>query len=222
MWINSILTKLIFLIAVVEFLIMVFLYEFFEPLHTMLEKYIFLGPIIDTFILVLIITIAYFKMLKRPLGKLLKVMDAVEKKDFSIKADEKRKDELGAIASHFNRVSERLKNWGNDLEIQVEEQTRQFKEMNKELIMANEELHTSTSNLNRANEGLTKLKSELERKAEERAAELTKAKEELEKKIFELEQSNRVLVEREREMEDLKVKIAALEGHGRSSTQRPL
>lgn len=201
--INSILTKLIIIIAVVEFLIMAVLYEYFEPLHLLIEKYAFLGPIIDTVILVLIVTVVYFKMLKQPMDKLLRVMEAVEKKDFSMKADEKRKDELGAIAKHFNRVNEKMKNWNNDLEIQVEEQTRQSREINKELVLTNEELHTSTNNLHKANEELIKLKADLEKKTAEVAEELVKTKEQLKEKIS--------------EAEVLKNRIVVLEGCNRSN-----
>lgn len=176
MKVDSILVKLILLVTIVEFLIMVVLYEFLEPLHTLLEKYMFLGPIIDTTILVLIISIAYSRVLKRPLDELLKVMDAVEKKDFSVKANEKRKDELGIIATHFNRVIEKLQSWGRDLEQQVEQQTEEIKETNKEVLASNEELHATTDKLRKANEELAGLKIELEKKVEE-----------LKKRIVELE-----------------------------------
>lgn len=176
MKVNSILVKLILLVTVVEFFIMVVLYEFFQPLHILLEKYMFLGPIIDTVILVSIISIAYSRVLKRPLDELIKVMDAVEKKDFSLKADERRKDELGVIATHFNRVTEKLQSWGSDLEQQVEQQTEEIKETNKEVLASNEELHATADKLRKANEELAGLKIELEKRVEE-----------LKKRIVELE-----------------------------------
>lgn len=187
---NSILTKLIFLIAIVEFLIMVLVYEYFKPLHSLMEKHVFLGPIIDTFILVLIITLAYRKVLKRPLDELLRVMEAIEKKDFSVKADEKRKDELGVIAIYFNRVSDKLKTWGTDLERQVQEQTKELRSTNRELIASNEELHATADRLRSANEELIELKSGLE------------------KKLSDLEQIKKVLSEKERQIEELKKRIA--------------
>ena len=73
---KSILIKLLFLVAVVEFSIML-LYEFFTPLSVLTEKYVLLGPVLDTVLLIFIITFAYFRMLKRPMDELLKVGDTV-------------------------------------------------------------------------------------------------------------------------------------------------
>jgi len=214
---NSILVKLIFLVAFVEFLIML-AYEYFVPLNALIEKYVFLGPIIDTSILVLVITIAYLRVLKRPLDELIKVMNAVEKRDFSIKANDRRKDEFGIIAANFNNMGEKLKNWGNDLEQEVQTRTEEvnatneeLKASNEELNATNEELQSTTEELRQANEELKVLKEDLEKKVEERTAALQPAKEALEKKVADLERFNKLSVGRELKMKEMKARIEELE-----------
>ncbi len=208
--------KLIFSIALTEFSIMC-AYEYFVPLNILIRKNSFLGPIIDTFILVLIISIAYIRMLKRPLDELVKVMNAVEKKDFSREANERRKDEFGVIATHFNKMSQQLKNWGRNLEQEVQTRTGELNVANEGLKAANEELTAAikklqftAKELRQANEELKALKQDLEKRVEERIAETTKAKQELEKKVIDLERFNKFSVDREMKMVELKKEIEAL------------
>src|SRR3989338_3420717 len=200
---KSILIKLLFLVAVVEFSIML-LYEFFTPLSVLTEKYVLLGPVLDTVLLIFIITFAYFRMLKRPMDELLKVMRRVEERDFSARADETRQDEFGLLASYFNSVSDRLKNWGQDLEAEVEERTR-------ELNAANEEMEASNRELITANDELLMLRQELNKRVEERTEELRKTNMILEKKVRDLEVFYKVAIDRELKMRELKEKIRKIE-----------
>lgn len=213
---KSILIKLLFLVAVVEFSML--LYEFFTPLSVLTEKYVLLGPVLDTVLLIFIITFAYFRMLKRPMDELLKVMRRVEERDFSARADETRQDEFGLLASYFNSVSDRLKNWGQDLEAEVEERTRELnaanEEMeasNRELITANDELQDKTIKLQKMNDELLMLRQELNKRVEERTEELRKTNMILEKKVRDLEVFYKVAIDRELKMRELKEKIRKIE-----------
>lgn len=214
---KTILVKLLILVAVVEFFIML-LYEFFAPLSVLTEKYVLLGPVLDTVLLIFIITFAYLWMLKRPMDELLKVMRRVAERDFSARADETRKDEFGLLASYFNSVSDRLKNWGQDLEAEVEERTRELnaanEEMeasNRELITANDELQDKTTKLQKMNDELLMLRRDLERRVEERTEELRKTNTMLEKKVRDLEVFYKVAIDRELKMRELKEKIRKIE-----------
>ena len=213
---KSILIKLLFLVAVVEFSML--LYEFFTPLSVLTEKYVLLGPVLDTVLLIFIITFAYFRMLKRPMDELLKVMRRVEERDFSARADETRQDEFGLLASYFNSVSDRLKNWGQDLEAKVEERTRELnaanEEMeasNRELITANDELQDKTIKLQKMNDELLMLRQELNKRVEERTEEMHKINVMLEKKVRDLEVFYKVAIDRELKMRELKEKIRKIE-----------
>lgn len=150
---SSILIKLIFLIALVEFLIML-AYEYFVPLRALIEKYSLLGPIIDTSTLVLIITIAYYWSLKKPLNEFIKIMSAIGKGDFSKKANDKRKDELGKLATSFNQMTQELQTANEELRTSEEE----LKSTNEELQSANEEMASTNEELRATTEELQKEK----------------------------------------------------------------
>jgi len=213
---NSILFKMIFLLALFEFSFMI-LYEYFVPLKALVEKYTILGPIINVIVLALLVVVAYLRVLKKPLDELIEVMNAVEKRDFK-RANDKRKDELGIVAAHFNNMSDKLKNWGSELEKNVQERTEELntaneelKSSNEEIATTNEELRVTTEELEQSNKELKGLKEGLEQKVEERTRETTEAKQALEKKVVDLERFNKLSVGRELAMKELKARIAELE-----------
>ncbi len=221
---HSILVKLVLSVAIAELAIML-AYEYFGPLRDLIEAYVFLGPIIDTALLTVVMIVIYVWMLKKPLDELLGVICAVAKKDFSRKANEKRKDEFGLIATHFNSMMETLENWNRDLEEKIKMRTKELHEanenlkfINEEVSATNEELQTTTEELrqaneeqHQANEELVELKENLEKKVNEHTAELQGAKKELEKKISNMERFNQVTVDRELKMKELKKRIRELE-----------
>ncbi|MBU1147142.1 MAG: HAMP domain-containing protein [Candidatus Omnitrophica bacterium] len=196
---NSIFMKLILLVALAEFLIMLS-YEYFTPLSTLIEKNVFVGPILDTSILVIIIGIIYYYLFKKPLDELIKVMNLIRKGDFSKRANDKSKDEFGEIAVSFNHMTEDLQKsrkeieeYSKTLEEKVEERTEELRATNEEIKQANEELESTTEQLRVANE------------------EAQKAKEVAEKKAEQLEKFNKVAVGRELKMRELKARIEELE-----------
>jgi nitrate/nitrite-specific signal transduction histidine kinase len=214
---NSILAKLFVLVAIVEFFIML-LYEFFPPLSALTERYVLAGPILDTVTLILIITFAYIRMLKRPMDKLLQVMRRVEGMDFSASADSARRDEFGLIASCFNSVSQRLKNWGNELGAGVEERTQELNAanekmaaFNRNLVMVNEDLKDKTSKLQKMNDEFLMLRGELEHRVEERTEEMRKTNAMLEKKVRDMEVFYKVAIDRELKMREMKETIRKME-----------
>ncbi len=164
---NSILGKLIFSVALVEFLIMLF-YENFIPFTVIAEKYPLLGPALDTLILTLVISIIYFWLLQKPLRELIVVLDAVKKKDFSRRIADKRNDELGVVARQFNDMSEELKNWSENLEQKVQERTKESSTILAKLVEQNKTLEDTKKATLNILEDLAHSKDNLEKEIAER------------------------------------------------------
>ncbi|HWN11682.1 MAG TPA: HAMP domain-containing sensor histidine kinase [Pyrinomonadaceae bacterium] len=89
----------------------------------------------------LLLTLVAFTMLLRrrvlqPLGSLLQAANQVRQGDFSARAPEHRKDELGQLAHGFNFMAVSLAESYADLEHKVEERTKQLQDLQQQLIQS--------------------------------------------------------------------------------------
>lgn len=113
--------------------------------------------------------------------------------DFHLKVEAPSPDEIGELAGAFNTMLEYLNTSYNELEAYREE----LEAINTHLMGANEELNA--------------LKAGLEAQVKARTADLEQANKELERKIDELARYNRLMVDREIKMRELKDHIRGLE-----------
>ncbi|WP_321468721.1 HAMP domain-containing sensor histidine kinase [Halarcobacter sp.] len=98
-------------------------------------------------ILILIMLISSFfisyilaRIISKPIIKLNNISNLISKGDLSQRVDIERKDEIGTLANSFNNMVEnleksqnKLKNYQLDLEKEVEERTKELKELNDTL-----------------------------------------------------------------------------------------
>jgi signal transduction histidine kinase len=80
------------------------------------------------------IIIAWFmsRNITRPLKKLMGATTAIASGDYNIAVASDRRDEVGALARSFNKMSEQIKNATKNLEQKVTERTAQLEAVNKE------------------------------------------------------------------------------------------
>lgn len=172
---------------------------------------IFLGA----FFIILALYFVLQRSVIKPIFGLRDAALALAKGDFTAKAAIESHDEMGQLGESFNKMSQDIKkahdelaDWAKTLEEKVEERTEELKAANEEMVSTNEELESSNEELRQTNEELEATTEEL-RVANEEAR---KVKETAEKKMAELERFNKVAVDRELKMKELKERIAELEG----------
>lgn len=149
--------------------------------------------ILPPFIILLYLLFTIF----RPISRVTKSIINVSNGNFDEKVDyiaRSPKDEIGQLATAFNNMSSQLKDLYQNLNKKVAEQTA---EVEKEKNSLEIKVQQRTAELNEA-------KTNLEQKVIERTAELTKS-------IEELQRFNKVMIDREKRMIELKQKIDQLE-----------
>jgi len=100
----SIALKLVGIVALVELAIM-FVFTRVE----WLEHFPFIESILDTLILSIVIVVVFYYLLQKPLKSILLSMSAVEKGHFDVKLPIKSRDEIGTLATSFNKMVEQLR-----------------------------------------------------------------------------------------------------------------
>ncbi len=110
--------------------------------------------------------------LSRPIRALSRAAEAVEAGDLDTRVPITTSDEVGALATTFNSMVQRLQSWYRELEEQVQGRTQ-------ELRSANEVLRGEIVERRRAEEEVRSLGRELEQRVIERTAELEAANKEL-------------------------------------------
>ena len=79
--------------------------------------------VLFTSIVISIVTALIARSLTNPITKLAKVANLVSQGDLNVRAEIQSKDEIGALASTFNRMTEELNQSFNSLEVRVAERT---------------------------------------------------------------------------------------------------
>lgn len=90
------------------------------------------------------------RSVNRPIRALVTAMARAEKGDLEAKVDISRQDELGQLALAFNRMLQRVQNFNQELQLKVEEATRDQAERNEELRKLNERLFDIQRELSRS------------------------------------------------------------------------
>lgn len=165
-------------------------------------RLIILGAIVFSIIASLILGLTISKRISIPIASMVEVTQAIAGGDLDQTVRVKVSDEVGALASSFNKMTVALKKAGeeveertNDLEKskkELQEKNDELKSVNEEMQIINEELETRGEELQAANEELQKKTEELEIANEELATlneELKIINEELEKKTEDLQEA---------------------------------
>lgn len=96
-----------------------YLDEVYAPLIKLQNVLVFTGMLT----ILLILPLAYYlgSSFSKPLSRLASSMSAAEKGDLSVRADVGGQGEVGELAMHFNQYMERLKEFRDDLELEIDE-----------------------------------------------------------------------------------------------------
>ncbi len=70
----------------------------------------------------------------RPVRLLSQTAREVERGNFQVRAPVERSDEMGALATTFNSMVDRIQNWHTELEAQVKDRTARLNQLNEELV----------------------------------------------------------------------------------------
>lgn len=173
--------------------------QYIQEIHQRWEisKGLLNGLIAAIFFIDLVIIFGAQRFLKnniaRPLTDLKEAALRLSREDFEKEANVFTKDEIGEVASAFNQMTHHLKDSYQTIQTQKEE----VEETNAGLIRINEELDV--------------FKNGLEEEVKKRTQELGAANQELARKIQQMERYNKLMVDRELKMRELKEKIKALE-----------
>lgn len=164
-------------------------------------------------------------LLVTPLRQLVSGTQKIAQGDLSLKVDIRSQDELGALATSFNIMTEKLKLSKDEIDAYTKNLEQLVKERTKELEETIEKLKQTTHELEHAKTGLeaevAKRTAELEKEKaslEEKVKERTK---ELQEKLEELEMFHDAAVGRELKMMELEKEIETLK-HQMSKTPNKL
>jgi PAS domain S-box-containing protein len=83
----------------------------------------------------------------RPVRNLSRTAEEVERGNLTVRARVERKDEIGALATTFNSMIDRIQNWHTELEQQVKDRTSRLNQLNEELLAEIAERKRAEKNL---------------------------------------------------------------------------
>lgn len=98
---------------------------------------VLLGAILG---IVILLSLLFSRLVNRPIEQMLVAMEQAEAGALDTRVDVHREDELGTIASQFNRMMDRVKALNEELSTRVAEATEELRQRNIELTRINEEL----------------------------------------------------------------------------------
>jgi signal transduction histidine kinase len=108
---------------------------------------VMLGTVIG---IILLLSIAFSRLVNQPIERILGAMEQAEAGDLEKRVDVHRQDELGIIATRFNRMMDRVKALNEGLSTRVAEATEELQQRNIELTRINEELFETQRRLARS------------------------------------------------------------------------
>ncbi|MCV6607964.1 MAG: cache domain-containing protein [Campylobacterales bacterium] len=85
------------------------------------------------FLIALMIIYFYFKKITMPINQLSQMALAVRRGDLQVRSDIKRDDEIGILSDEFNRMLVILQEQFDNLELKVQERTKELDELNENL-----------------------------------------------------------------------------------------
>jgi two-component system, NtrC family, sensor kinase len=100
--------------------------------------------------LMLIIHIVFLKGVRGPVKEMIGVMESAEGGSLSVRAPMRRRDEIGELAGHLNRMLDRIENFSAELGRKVEDATATLARRNEQLKRINEELFETRKTLARS------------------------------------------------------------------------
>lgn len=146
------------------------------------------------------------------INELVKGTQIIARGDLGYRIGLKTKNELGQLGASFNQMTQDLKNsqakieeYSKELEMKVAERTKDLEKAYLSLKKRSEELLGAKAGLEEKSKLLEAAKAGLEERVKERTKEL-------EEKVGELERFNKLVVDRELKMAELKERIKELEG----------
>ncbi|PYV19098.1 MAG: hypothetical protein DMG21_02675 [Acidobacteria bacterium] len=101
-------------------------------------------------VVALVIHIFFLRSVRAPMKEMVRVMEAAESGELSVRARVASPDETGQLATHLNRMLARIENFNAELARQVEGATAELARRNEELRRINEELFDTQRKLARS------------------------------------------------------------------------
>ena len=101
-------------------------------------------------VVILTIHVFFLRSVRRPVKKMIQVMEAAESGQLDVRAPLRSLDEIGLLAAHLNRMLRRIENFNTELGRKVEEATSELARRNEELRRINEELFETQKTLARS------------------------------------------------------------------------
>ena len=98
----------------------------------------------------LVIHLFFLRSVRGPVKEMIRVMESAESGELRARAGVTRRDEIGQLAEHLNRMLERIENFNSELGRKVQEATAELARRNEELKRINEELFEMRKDLARS------------------------------------------------------------------------
>ncbi|MFC1645115.1 cache domain-containing protein [Patescibacteria group bacterium] len=149
-----------------------------------------------TIVIALVVARLVGGVIGRPVEELQRDIKKIEDGDLDHKIAVRRNDELGELGDAYNDMVEAMRQSKKEVEIRVEEQTKNITKQKEQLVSQNKELKR-----------LKELSDENIKTSEENRTKLQKALDEARENKEELERMNDLMVGREMKMIELKKKI---------------
>lgn len=135
--------------------------EAFKVLVT-IKRFFFLSLIVSV-ILILILTLIFVSQLVKPIKQLTKVAQSISAGNLKVRAEIASTDELGIMASAYNKMIDTVTKSHTELEKKVEERTHGLTKATKDLIVANEDVQRMNKSMIGREQRMIELKDEIEK-----------------------------------------------------------